>query len=114
MTELFGKLSRALVDCEVCYITVLNRQLEIVWVNQTMVRDYGELAKLKGRKCYEALAGDAKPHSGCAVQTAIRTGCLERAVERIDGRAHLILAIPFDDDLIAELILEIPEKEHTL
>ncbi len=114
MKELYGKLSRAMLDCEVCFVTVLNRQQEIVWFNETMAKEFGNLSDFQGRKCYEAFAGSENPHPGCAVQTAFRTGHLERAVERIGGKQHLVLAMPIDDDHVAEVIIEIPEKEHSL
>ncbi len=114
MTDLRSKLSNALIDCEACLITVLNRKQEIVWFNESMEKEFGELSGFQGRKCYEAFAGDTQPHSGCAVHTALRTGHLERAVERLGGKPHLVLAIPIDEDHIAEVIIEIPEKEHSL
>jgi len=30
------------------------------------------------------------------------------------GKPHLVFAIPIDEDHIAEVIMEIPEKEHSL
>jgi len=114
MTDLHSKLSRTLMDCEALHITVINRKQEIVWFNESMTKEFGALSDFQGRKCYEAFAGDAQPHPGCAVQTALRTGHLERAVERLGGKPHLVLAIPIDGDHIAEVIIEIPEKEHSL
>ena len=114
MTDLYSNLSRTLVDCEALLVTVVNRKLEIVWFNESMAKEFGALSDFQGRKCYEAFAGDKQPHSGCAVQTALRTGHLERAVERLGGKPHLVLAVPIDDDHIAEVIIEIPEKEHSL
>ncbi len=114
MTQLFGQLSRALVDCEACFITVLNREQEIVWFNETMQKEFGNLSEYAGRKCHEAFAGSPEPHPGCAVQTAFKTGHLERAVERLGGKPHLVLAIPLDDEHVAEIVIEIPEKEHAL
>ena len=114
MTDLYDKLSHTLIDSGACLITILNRKQEIVWFNESMTREFGTLSDFQGRKCYEAFAGDAQPHSGCAVQTAFRTGHFERAVERLGGKPHLVLAIPIDDDHIAEVIIEIPEKEHSL
>ncbi len=114
MTDLYDKLSHTLIDSGACLITILNRKQEIVWFNESMTREFGTLSDFQGRKCYEAFAGDTQPHSGCAVQTAFRTGHFERAVERLGGKPHLVLAIPIDDDHIAEVIIEIPEKEHSL
>jgi hypothetical protein len=113
MTELFGKITRALVDCDSLFITVLNREQEIVWFNEPMAREFGNLSEFRGRKCYEAFAGSAKPHPGCAVQTAFRTGHSERAVELLGGKPHLVLAIPMGDDHVVEVIIEVPGKEHT-
>ncbi|MCD4690643.1 PAS domain-containing protein [bacterium] len=114
MEKLLEELGSTLIECGACLITVLNRSQEIVWFNGAMAKEFGDLSDLKGRKCYEAFAGSKAPHAGCAVQTALRTGQVERAVERLGGKPHLILAIPIDDDRVAEVIIEIPEREHSL
>jgi len=114
MTPVLEQLIDALAGSEECYISVLDRGRRIVWFNEKMAAEHGPLSDLQGRKCYEAFAGDTQPHAGCAVETALRTGHLERAVERLGGKPHLILAVPIEDGHIAEIIIEIPEKEHML
>jgi PAS domain S-box-containing protein len=58
-------------------ISVLNRDLEIVLVNDIMCKWYAHMLPLKGKKCYVAYHGRAQPCEVCPTERALRSGKLE-------------------------------------
>jgi len=58
-------------------ISVLDGDLNIIRVNETMQKWYEHMAPLQGRKCYEAYHGRSEPCVVCPTLRALSTGKLE-------------------------------------
>ena len=115
MTDLVQKLKEkfkdAIVDSDAIELLILNSDLEIVWLNGVLEEEFGALDTLRGKTCYEELAGDAEPHEGCAVRKALATGEVQRSLSEDDGGRHVVVAIPLGDDHVGELIVKLPLEE---
>ena len=59
-------------------ISVLDEELRIVGVNQTMNKWYRHALPLEGKKCHEAYHGRSNPCDTCPTLRAMQTGRLER------------------------------------
>ena len=58
-------------------ISVLDTELNIIRVNQTMKNLYAHMIPLEGKKCYQAYHKRAKPCKICPTQRALKSGRLE-------------------------------------
>ena len=71
-------------------ISVLDGDLNIIRVNETMQKWYEHMAPLQGKKCYEAYQGRSEPCVACPSLRALSTGKLELEVvplQRAEGFA---------------------------
>jgi PAS domain S-box-containing protein len=67
-------------------VTIQNRELDIIWVNQTSRDIWGEVI---GKKCYEVYKKLPAPCPGCSVDTVFKEGktvAYESLTSRPDGR----------------------------
>jgi PAS domain S-box-containing protein len=72
---------RAILDATVDRIRLVDRDLRIVWANQTTTRSLNVASEdLVGRHCYEAFHGRDLPCPECASTRALKTGKMEHTV----------------------------------
>ena len=89
-----------LVDALPCYVTLQDRELNILWTNSSTRRDFGETA---GRTCYELYGIDRSKCSDCPAQRTFSDGLVhdkEIVVTTNDGsRINVIVQCsPIRDD----------------
>jgi len=71
-------------------ITVLDRDLNIVRVNDAMRGFYPHMQRLEGMRCYQAYHGKDLPCEICPTQRTLASGSLERdEIERKDGQGQV-------------------------
>jgi PAS domain S-box-containing protein len=61
-------------------ISVLDRELNIVFVNATMQKWFPEAGPLEGKKCYQVFHGRRKPCKNCSSLRALESGTLEASI----------------------------------
>ncbi|MFX1518295.1 MAG: PAS domain S-box protein, partial [Promethearchaeota archaeon] len=81
------------------YITIQNKNLDVIWINQPIRDNWGDVI---GKKCYEAYKGSEKPCPECAVERIFDEGktIVSESVDRLpDGRLiqTLITSSPVRD-----------------
>lgn len=84
-------------------ISVLDAQLNVVRVNQTMKNLYAHELPLEGKKCYEAYYGRSKPCSVCPTIRSLSSGKLEMSEVPLTGQEREtgileLFAFPMLDD----------------
>jgi len=82
------------------YITIQNRELDIIWINQPMIDLYGE--EIIGEKCYKAYRALIAPCPECTAEKVFneeKTVVSERSVILPDGRRGytLVTSSPLRD-----------------
>jgi len=103
-------------------ISVLDPELNIVRVNQTMRDWYAHVIPLEGKKCYEAYHGRSKPCDVCPTIRAINTGKIEMnevPLTQADGVAGALelFAFPMRNDSgkitgVVEYVSDITERKR--
>ena len=104
-------------------ISVLDEDLRIVGVNQTMNKWYPHALPLEGQKCYEAYHGRSQPCEICPTLRAMQTGRLEmNEIPFTDGaviKGYLELyAFPMENESgdvcgVVEYVRDITESRQT-
>jgi hypothetical protein len=111
MEELIRKLKDKIVDSDAAGVMILTRALEIVWYNSVLEEECGDLGTMRGKTCYEGLAGDSAPHENCTVRRALASGNVERGLSKSDGKRYVVLAVPLGEDHVGEIVIRLPEEE---
>ncbi len=103
-------------------ISVLDPELNIVRVNQTIKDWYAHVIPLEGKKCYEAYHGRSKPCDVCPTIRAINTGKIEMnevPLTQADGVAGALelFAFPMRNDSgkvtgVVEHVSDITERKR--
>ena len=84
-------------------ISILDLDLTILGVNQTMQRWYAHEMPIAGRKCYEVYHHATRPCANCPTRTAIASGTSQSGVvpyedpQRVRGSQELSVFPLFDD-----------------
>ena len=100
-------------------ITVQNKDLDIIWVNQPIIDLYGDVI---GKKCYEVYKGSTEPCSDCYIETVLNEGKMllaERPIVMPDGklRHNLLSSSPVRDEAgnivaMLEIVKDITERKQ--
>ncbi len=112
MEELIRKLKDEIVDSDAAGVMILTRDLEVVWYNGVLEDECGDLEKMRGKTCYEGLAGDSAPHENCTVRRALESGKVERGLSKSDGKRYVVVAIPIGKDHVGEIVVSLPEEDE--
>jgi PAS domain S-box-containing protein len=102
-------------------ISVLDKDLNILKVNQTMEKWYPHALPLPGKKCFQAYHGESEPCTICPTARAIETGILQMDVVPFTGQKGRIgwmelFAFPLKDEKnnvtgVIEYIRDITERK---
>ena len=98
--DIGADILRSIVDSLAVGIYVLNRELQIQWVNIRAFRwlHKTDFSQLKGRHCYKEILGREQPCDGCPVLRVFETGRTERLETTIqyegETRHYLLTATP--------------------
>ena len=100
-------------------ITVQNKDLDIIWVNQPIIDLYGDVI---GKKCYEVYKGSTEPCSDCYIETVLNEGKMllaERPIVMPDGklRHNLLSSSSVRDEAgnivaMLEIVKDITERKQ--
>ena len=100
-------------------ITVQNKDLDIIWVNQPIIDLYGDVI---GKKCYEVYKRSTEPCSDCYIETVLNEGTMllaERPIVMPDGklRHNLLSSSPVRDEAgnivaMLEIVKDITERKQ--
>ena len=101
-------------------ISVLDRNMRVVWVNQLMAEWFGSIDTLCGKYCYYAYKGKRKVCSRCPTVQVFKTGKPHSSVSIVHGKngqvRHFFLAVsPIrnkDDEVVfaVELVQDISDR----
>jgi signal transduction histidine kinase len=64
-TKLSDLTYKSIIDCLPCYLSIQDRSLNIIFVNQTFIRDFGEGV---GKLCHQIYKGSPEKCPSCPVQ----------------------------------------------
>ena len=98
--DIGADILRSIIDSLAVGIYVLNRELQIQWVNIRAFRwlHKTDFSQLKGRHCYKEILGREQPCDGCPVLRVFETGRTERLETTIqyegETRHYLLTATP--------------------
>ncbi len=90
---------KAILACIGDLITIQNKELDIIWTNESTKDIWGDII---GKKCYKAYKGFDKPCPECTVETVFAEGktfASEQTVRRLDGSCMntLVTSSPMKD-----------------
>jgi len=63
-------------------VCVLNKNMQIVWLNKEMEKRHGKLNSLKGRHCFDVFHEEKEICSNCPTKRTFETGKKDRALIR--------------------------------
>lgn len=110
MNELVEKLKQAIVDSELVELMILTNDLEVEWFDEQMAHVLEKsLDEVKGKTCYEGLAGDPEPHDNCTVRDAIAASQECGRYSESEKNHSIVVALPLGDTHVAELVIRIPK-----
>ena len=66
-------------------ITIVNRELQIVWVNAIIEKWAGPLGDIKGKNCYKVYQKREAPCANCPALKTLKTGEIEKARQHTYG-----------------------------
>ncbi len=105
-------------------LSLVNRDFQIVWINETLERWFGKTDTVQGKACYETYAYRHNLCEDCPTKRAFETGQLQAGDQRItfpngNVRDFQLICTPIKNDKgeieqILELTLDITEKNRTL
>ncbi len=101
-------------------ISLVDRDMRIVWVNEELERWFGPLEKIKGSHCYSTYQKKKRICEGCPTYKSFKSGKVEQAIQSgitisDEERSYLLTTTPIKDDkgditLVLELTQDITEK----
>lgn len=105
-------------------LSLVNRDYEIVWVNEVLENWFGKLGTIQGKKCFETYQFKHSICNGCPTKTAFETGTVqtvEQSVAMRNGKKmdFLLICTPIKNDAgevvqVLELTLDMTEKKKTI
>ena len=105
-------------------LSLVNRDFEIVWVNETLEKWFGKLDSIRGKKCYEAYQSKHSICDGCPTKLTFETGEIQTAETRSvlkDGKImdFSLICTPLKNECgeveqVLELTLDITDKKRII
>ena len=105
-------------------LSLIDKDYNIIWVNEALEKWFGKLETIQGKKCYKAYQFKQTICEGCPSRLAFETGELQTAEKRSvfpDGRVldFLLICTPIKNvkgevEQVLELTLDITDKKRTL
>jgi hypothetical protein len=108
MDDVVKMLRDSVFDTDAIQAVILTNDLKIVWMSPALEIEFGPLKDFVGKTCYEAFAGDEKPHVDCTVRKTIESRVIERSVNK--NRTYATVAMPLGDAHVAEIIMALPKE----
>ena len=108
IATLVETLKQQVLDSPDLAIMILDRQMNVVWHNRRFAEEFGDMAPLAGKKCYD-ITKAGKPHQGCPLQISLN-GKYSKGLFDFGEKNFFFMTLPLGDGYAAKIHTYLPKQ----